>query len=1612
MYINKLDDFFDITINNFYNFLNEKNGINKLNSDLNFVSFQNYIINLIKEFIEKKLEKKIILEIINNESNISIIIEIVKRYVAYYLYLSIAYVYEGERDIYTTNIIESSKNQKDSTYQIENFFNSENNAKLISFFNDIRNLLTVIKLGKTIDQIKIILNNNPVKFESTINLINKLGEDYIIKYFLIKDNMHNILKTIIFKLLYLNEEKEAIIKILNQEEEEKGEYKYIEVVYSKESKLIDFTLIQKFLDIKQIKRGLAEEIYTFLEENRDQDELNIKENKDFVNYMIKQGILIPITEDFLRYHKDSEKYESDLLLRDNIDLKERDATKIKYIINKMSKIRNYYSKIYEKNPKLKLDAQKLFYKQLEHKDAVLYNDNEESKIIKKLEESEKTNDLDHLIELENLRKYAYVNFKNFSKDGFKMRPTKTVKCLRYTNIKYKDSRNRKLEFRMGSDSLDINVVGLAWNPTMIPLDCFNKDNLVNVTDIVNTKNGFLAFKNVMEKTFNKNNRSLFYWLFDMEKDKPNLKSYINLSSLNLENSIYTLIAELYKTYYNSVNNKLLEEIKNYKELNNYQIENIINKYKKKYIDYNFDLRIKNSALNYSLLNKMLDKEIIVDEIDNIIPGKSGKIIKLPKLNIEKKENNIILLENEEEVNNNIEEYEIIPVCHHHIKWKEINKMAKLKNDEFSQNVFNFVIKYVRQNENNINICKSCGEMLNIGKYVYEGTYVKELDTFLTTSLAVGQDLNKIPKYAKYNRTIKNIEKNIEKFAFIINLNNYLGNTPVIKLRRKMVVKDTIDLLLIHTEYLRKQPKTRNEDYSKKYGINKGLTNLFFFELKDDIFLTSSNEIDKYKVLKYNNIVTYFIFIMLTELNTGQIFGLKDEKSCNYFLFTKFKDNLFGKLYIRMSQKEKIPALKLPLLCYVIYYMSFIMTSHHIWFWNSTEDKKGKFNPIIQSTIINTLFDLFNSIFEADINIEDKDKNYLYQIIATRFREKLKNTFNDTELFKRIEDECLKKIKIDKETKKISYIIKKIPYINFNEIKNKNINELDKINDPDYCDSLIKNIGEKDTKVYSNELNPTTNCPDGKFHKWEVQDNDLVCSLCKQKYSKLFSTVTSTEEDYQSIINQLKYEHYKKLLNEYCISGDLHDIDNNICKKCNINPDTHKYTDKDIIKFEKNINENKEKKYFENIKETQKLVKKIEEDAIKTKKIINKFEKRYKTNTNNKLSNYVDDFIQKLSKILDNKIKIRDNEVYLKDTYYFINHDYLGTETKNTIKILKSENKVILEENNKDFEKDILYYKDRTKNVCVYYDANTLQYLGYKENNKLFKQKSYAHLKIFYSIRDMTLLLGVSNNYYNIEHLNNINNNNSTENTKVPIKTILENLVRLRVTNLKQIIGRISSIIFRIRNQKTEKSIYSNQEKDIVNRCIKTIKKFNTKNEDNSKSIFKHWKYISNKIGQDLIPDNIKYEISNNYINVKILDSLNNLDSKLIFFLIYNFNRLLDYNSDKNKKSTISLLIIELIQYSFNMYLIERDSIQIRKFESILSINAPELDLTLRSSFDELVNSREIDDKSEGVVQEIDDLPEDVDKEEMLYDMQEEMDALDYDDYEEDEPYMPESFEYD
>ena len=171
MYVNQIDELFDSILNKLNDYLQKEDAFKKLNLDTNFVKYQNDILNYIKNFIGL-IPKKDIIDIIKKESYYEIIINIIKRYCAFYIYLGIGYYYEGGRELFITNIIETSRYQKDAIFQISHFFNSENNAKIITFYNDIKNFISLIQL-KDIDKIKIILSNNPQRYDTTITLFNE-----------------------------------------------------------------------------------------------------------------------------------------------------------------------------------------------------------------------------------------------------------------------------------------------------------------------------------------------------------------------------------------------------------------------------------------------------------------------------------------------------------------------------------------------------------------------------------------------------------------------------------------------------------------------------------------------------------------------------------------------------------------------------------------------------------------------------------------------------------------------------------------------------------------------------------------------------------------------------------------------------------------------------------------------------------------------------------------------------------------------------------------------------------------------------------------------------------------------------------------------------------------------------------------------------------------------------------------------------------------------------------------------------------------------------------------------------------------------------------------------
>ncbi len=1570
MYINQIDNLFDGIINNFYIFLNKKKSFEKFSDDQNFVKYMNEIIDIIKLFIDE-INTKEIDELVELPSHTKYIIEIIKRYCAFYIYLGIAFHYKGDRDLFITNIIETSKNIKDSTFNINNFYNSENNAKIITMFTIIKDIIK-LKDHKTIERIKIIINNDPIKYGITISLLNTIGEDYFEKYLFVEDNFHNLMKTLIFKQIYLLEEKNDIIKLLQEKELDEAEYKYIDIIVSKEEKLIDYTFLQNLLRTDQtrselFRSNMANEYYDFLEEHKKEKELNIFGNTKILDFLFSNKIFIPITEDFVRYHKNSEKYDK----HSTEELKDRDATKIKYIINKINKVVNMYSTIYEKNQKLKLDAMNLFFKALEYKDAVLYNDFEEIKIVNKLSYSENTSDLDYLVDLENMRTYAYLNYKDFSKEGFRLRTSLPIQGVRHTNIKYKNktegNKHRKIELRVGHSDLPLNVIGIVYNKPLVQgkklLECMDISKLTDIRSI--NQNGFNAIYKLMTNSDDKDDK-LYYWLFDTKLDKVKLEEYKNISSLDKSKIVENILSELFNHYIDIKKNDIYDILQKQKPNNLYDITKIIYNYQNK---YRFTTNIPVN-FQYDILGKYFenikDKEIKIKQI------KDKEIIKIPLSKLIKKKDELIVLGYKEE-HIDLESISHQAVCLHYIRWQQLGKISR-KNDEIlNQAIFDFVKQYVKTNDKNEYICKSCFELLDLKNYVYEGTYVAELDTFLTTNLAVNSKLESLPKYEKYTRTIRNIEKNIEKICYSMNLQYYIGNTPTIKLRRKMIIKDVIDMILLHTAYLKNQPKDRIEKAVETYGITKDFTNLFFFELKDDIFLTSSMDTDYYKQIKYNNILAYIALMLIADINSGQILSFKDDKFCNFFIFSQIRDSLFGKLFLRLNEKEKIAISNIPLLGYVIFYFACVFTNSYIWLW----PKNDKSQIIgIQKVIINTIVDLMNTLIEANMG---KDKNFQYELIVNRLMQKIKNTYMDTNVYKMLNDMVKQKVVI--ENNKYSFISKKEKIL---ELKLGSSELVPILKTKKKCDSRKDKIDISIHELFDYDVDVFTNCPDGKFHEWSFSNNNIYCTLCNTKYNDLIIE-QAKENNHISRINQLKLLYLRKLASTYCISGEMHDIDidTNICKKCNLNVATnHEYKSDELFKLEKNLKKMQDNKALKQLDNIKKHFEKIDERREHDLKILVVLNQRYVKFTDNKLTNYVDDFIDLLINSIGTKIKIENKTLYLKDTVYIIKNDYTGSSIKNEIVLLSSDNKIMFKENHFYYKRNVIYYHDKIHGAYVYYDSLTKNYLGYTKDNKKFENyKSTMYIEVIHSIRDMLLMIGLEHEYINVKHLIN----------KKP-DFIIKHLIRLRCNNLRQIIQRTNSIIEKINNSGSSKeNPYNLEEFKLVSEFRKSLRNFRTTDNDNQNPIFKHLYTITNNATLKELPENAHINIINNMAEAKILNKLNNADSLLLFNYIYNLTKLIEYNTQPAIKTNICYMITKIIQYNYYNYYMPIEDSQIRKFNSLLTIEAPYIDESSRvvGYYQDLVNVNEIDEEA---------------NKEKNYDMKEEEHALDIDDYDENDLY--------
>ena len=1309
MFITQIDETYDKILNMLYDIIINKNLLKIFKSNVSFINgFKNmneHIIDL-REVIKNDIDN-----ILNFKNNVEYILDKIIEYLYIYIFLLYGY-YENNNDIFINTIYKLIKNNT-------KLFDSEYVLQLQICHN---NLLKVLKYI-----------NDKVEDEYVINLLKNINQ----KLFENKNINHNIIKIIIFKDIYIKEDKKNIYKILENEELNNAETKFIEII-DVEDNDIDYSNLERLFNEKEIRQGLVEEFYNLLISYHN-DDLNIEHNiNQKINILFERKILIPIVEDFLRYNRENEYYDKEIT---KINIKERvfkkSETKIKYIITKLNKINN----LYEKNEN-RDEIKSFFYQSHLNRDAIPINDIEEIQIINKIERQELSdiNNNEYYDELLNYRIYPYNSFKSLSKDGIYFKSNNVIPCVRYTNIKYLqdkqfiNNKNDLLEWRVINADTKVNIVGvLLINHNIVNrisyFECNRLNNLKNVNDIY--KNGYNVILHRLQRMIldDKEYNKILYWLFNVNNDKV-YKKYFNTIT-NSSDYIHNLFFDLYEEL-NNITKKLIKDELIDAKGDSQTLLKICNDIENNLIPLNDKQR--NDVYKYIYYYKCNLKEIKYDTNDDKIPGSSKNIIKLPDITFQKKEIPIIKVSKNNDNKYN-DEYEKIfenTTCQHYISWNYLNSLKFYEPNKYNQLLYLFIDKYAMKNNNGIYICKSCYETLQLKEFI---TSWDEENNDILINYNLNTNLENIYEYSKYNKFIKNLEKLIEKITYVSGLKYYSSPSVDIKLKRQSIIRNIIDIVNLQYKLLFNKNiniRVETEKSANMYKFNKDLSTYFLFQIDNELFTYSSKETDKYKKLKLNIIYCYVIYFLLNDLNEVQINFLNYDNIINYMLFEKFGYSLFDNILIRVNNSNNLVLIKnYKLLCFIIYYLTGIIIKYGMWFDETIEYKKMNPNISLHRKIINTFVHVINKLFETNY----KEKNNIYQMISGKFYQNIKLIYSIDNINKSILNyySTLTKNKVEIVGKIIKFNVKKLENI---MVQKFNYDDNDTLKT--YFDLLNK---KNAIKYYFNKYNII-------YSRKEILKN----------YDELYNN--SLQKLIKDSINKYSYDGSKR--NDKPSENDFNDM-----------------LKKDYKTFFKNIND-KRLININKIKEHNDKLHMIEINKI------NKYNKKFNDMNNDNIDIVIDEFIKYIETLIQKNYNL--NNVYLKYNVYIINHDYNGYQ-RNDIFINENDNKLLINREKKLFNQDVYYYLDINTNITMYYSVITNQYIGYKEQGKdIIKiTNSNNYLKINYSIKHKLLYLGFNYMYNNIDKKSNITD-------------IVNNLFDMRLMNLKNCINETLHILFRVKNK--------------------------------------------------------------------------------------------------------------------------------------------------------------------------------------------------------------------
>jgi len=1553
MYVNNIDNIINQLIDKFYlNYILDDKTVKQVSNEkkINFVENRNDINDFLMKFFNQ-IDTEEIRNIINNKENQIRVIDIIKRYITYYYFIYVGYFYSGTIKEFRNNIIQYSKLQETSVATIKNFFDTTNNYQLVKYIMLLKDFSKLIAM--TDIQKKEIKSHEMM---DAFDFFRKMGTEYIGKFFYIKNevNVHNLIKTFILNEIYVKQDRDIIFTILNDIDEDEYEYTFIDIVTTNEQSF-DFNAIKDVYNVYENGEYLAMETYELLNNLSTQINTQIESHDEKNNSLCQMQFILPIVDDFLRYHLDTEhldleknKTTNPFLYTKNIKhianseqkKKRSENTKATIIINKIDALTSLYSETTKQNPEIEKEIKKYFTGPLSYRKAVTYNYLDEIKVREIVGSYIKSSEhYEYFLEIKYYNKYAYINFNNFNNVGtsVNLNVDYPINVLRESNIEFnKQMKFTELDIRTGVSDTILNIVGLSFYPlTNKVIQCSQKHDLINIRDIsvmhnendklveLKTDNGFEMFLNAIKYLYvdliniNENDEiyvdinsvkkenhhlvnKVIYWIYDIELDKTKMITYENIHSPQ------EIIKLLNSILYDRLNELLINRLKKIIHGLNIsldRIENIITnfcKYTSLKINKNQIMEIVtyHYLMNVDIPKKSIDIESANNSVPNFINNDKTNI-DIFKINmsdlISGKKIKIITATENGAIQSNVK-------CKHENDWDKLIADKRSDINKYNVNLGNFLQTYAYETQQYEYICNICGEILQIQKYALDGKFDNNAQQFISLYTPIIIPLQDMNEYKKYLNVLKHIENLINRVSLITETNMFGENNANAKMAKKNVIKQIIDILIKHNEINVNKNfdlEKRQDVMEKRFGINKNIDLVHFFKIEDVFFDVSAKKSDNITLnyIKLNNVLLYALLIFITELNGTQITMMYFDKTANIYTFEKYSAKLFENINIKknINSPETVPISTYPVLCYVVFLVSYLCVKYKLWYDQKllTDGKNIRQNTII-NIIIHSISDIVNSIsMDADRNSGD----YVYALTARRLYTYLNTVFRDNDIIKQLKkrhskysgNETQEKINEEKNTH----------YFNNKKTQNK-IHKIKIFNKIGTGIKFPTNLITTTDKTFHDDANF---CISGSIHEWKVSNNVVKCSKCGILSSQFKHEPRQDENYYLNLANIAKYK---------CIKGTVHEyVSNTVCSKCNRDVN-YKYTKADLDALITSI-------YIEKAK-----TQIINDDEINNNNIFNELLNKFKKDNNDNNYGNNNAIICKFIKLIETNIgtsitlEKTKHPIYFSNNLYVIYNAFNGSKFEPPIKFLESENRILFKDNHPHFKTDVYYYTDsRNLSVDVFYSADTLRFIGYKEKHKDFIKVSNSgfYLEIIPSIKQIILMLGIKTKYFDTGKIFLANKKMGIDDTQNYYK-IIENLIKGHIISVKNIVNSIITKIINIKNH------------DVINvdAIDEETKKQQTTNRIVSidDDIFKNW----NEIKKSLSYIDVKWDETNvkfndaNYINSDLINYYDTTSNVMIYYLISELSHAIEKSGNNKNKENLSYEIVELFYGIYKSYNID------------------------------------------------------------------------------------------